>query len=87
MRTLLHLGVKILIVGDSHSKKIKRNKLNNSFSEAKCIMKLVSGARIQGSKHYVTPHLEHGKPGIAVIHGGSNNVSYNNLDINASMKI
>ena len=47
MLTLLHLGVKILIVGDSHSKKIKRNKLNNSFSEAKCIMKLVSGAKIQ----------------------------------------
>ena len=86
MLTLLHLGVKILIVGDSHSKKIKRNKLNNSFSEAKCIMKLVSGAKIQSQKH-VTPHLENGKPDIAVIHTGSNNVSYNNLDINASMKI
>ena len=29
--------------------------------------------------------LEHGKPDIAVIHIGSNNVSYNNLDIDASM--
>ena len=87
MLTLLHLGEKILIVGHSHSKQIKRNKLNNSFSEAKCIMKLVSGAKIRGSKHYVTPHLEHGKPDISVTHGGSNNVSYNNLDIDALMKI
>ena len=71
MRTLLHLGVKILIVGDSHSKKIKRNKLNNSFSKAKCIMKLVSGAKIQDVERYVTPHLDNGKPDIAVIHIGS----------------
>ena len=87
MLTLLHLGKKILIVGDSHSKKIETNKLNNSFSKAKCIAKLVSEAKIQGWKHYVAPHLEHGKPDIAVIHVGSNNVSYINLDIDASMKI
>ena len=48
-------------------------------------MKLVSGAKIQDLKHYVTSYLEHGKPNIAVIHIGSNNVSYNNLDIDASM--
>ena len=38
---------KELIVGDSHLKKIKRNKLNNSFSNAKCIMKSFSGPKIQ----------------------------------------
>ena len=48
-------------------------------------MKLVSGAKIQDLKHYITPHLEHGKPDIAVIHIGSNSLSYNNLDIDASM--
>ena len=78
-------GKKTLIVGDSNSKKIKTNKLNNSFNKAKCIMKLVSGAKIQDLKHHVTSHVEHGKPDIAVIHIGSNNVSYNNLDIDASM--
>ena len=36
-------------------------------------------------EHYVTPHLEYGKPDIAVIHIRSNNVSYNNLGIDASM--
>ena len=85
MLTLLHLGEKILIVGDSLSKKINRNKLNNSFSKAKCIMKLVSGTKIQDLKYYVTPHLEHVKPDIAAIHMESNNVSYDNLDIDASM--
>ena len=85
MLTLLHLGKKILIVGDSHSKTIERNKLNNSFSNAKCILKLVSGIKMQDLKRYVTPHLKHGKPDIAIIHIGSNNVSYNNLDIDASM--
>ena len=47
--------------------------------------KIVSGTKIQDLKHYVTPHLEHGKPDIAIIHIGSNSVSYNNLDIDASM--
>ena len=46
-------------------------------------MKLVSGATIQDLKH-VTPHLEHGKPDIAVMHIGSN-MSYNNLHIDTSM--
>ena len=50
-------------------------------------MKSFSGAKIQDLKlkHYVTPHLEHEKPDIAVIHIGSNNMSYNNLDIDASI--
>ena len=56
---------KVLIVGDF--KKIKGNKLNNSFSKAKYIMKSFSGAKIQDLKHYVTPHLEHEKPDIACI--------------------
>ena len=64
-------GEKNLIVEDGHSKKIKRNKLNNSFSKAKCIMKLVSGAKIQDIERYVISHLDNGKPGLAVIHIGS----------------
>ena len=42
-------GKKILIVGGSHLKKIKGNKLNNSISKAKCI-----GAMIQDLKYYAT---------------------------------
>ena len=84
MLTLLHFGKKKLIVGDSHLNNIKRNKLNNSFSKAKCIMKSFSGTKIQDLKH-VTPHLEHYKPNIGVMHIGINNMSYNNLDTHASI--
>ena len=49
-------GKKILIAGDSHLKKIKRNKLSNSFRKAKCIMKSFSGAKIQDLQHYVISH-------------------------------
>ena len=41
--------------------------------------------KIQDLKHYVTPHLKHDKPDIPVIHIGSNNVSYGNLDIDSSI--
>ena len=49
-------------------------------------MKSFSGAKIQHLKHYVTPHLEHYKPDIAVTHIGNNNImSYNSLDIDTSI--
>ena len=38
----------------------------------------------QDLKHYVRPHFEHYNPDIAVTDIGSNNMSYNNLDIDAS---
>ena len=84
MLTLLHFGKKKLIVGDSHLNNIKRNKLNNSFSKAKCIMKSFSGTKIQDLKH-VTPHLEHYKPNTGDMHIGINNMSYNNLNTHASI--
>ena len=48
-------------------------------------MKSFSEVKLQDLKHYAIPHLEHYKPDTAVILIGSNNISYNNLDINASM--
>ena len=47
-------------------------------------MKSFKGTKIQDLKHYVTPHLEHEKPDTAAIHIGCN-VSYNNLDRDASI--
>ena len=48
-------------------------------------MKWFSSVKIKDLKHYVTPYSEHNKPDIAVIHIGSNNVLYNNLDIDVSI--
>ena len=78
-------GKKILITGDSHLKRIKRNKLKNSFKSAKCIMKAFGGAKIEELEHYITPHLEYEKPDIAVIHVGSNNISNKNLNMNPAV--
>ena len=47
-------------------------------------MKLFSGAKVQDLEH-VTPNLKHDKPDVAFINIGSNNVSYNNLHIDASI--
>ena len=52
----------MLIIGDSHLNKIKKDKRNNSFSKAKCIIKSFIGAKIQDLKHSLTPHSEHYKP-------------------------
>ena len=48
-------------------------------------MKSFSGAKIQDLEHYVAQHLEYDKPDITIMHIGSNNVSYKNLDIEASV--
>lgn len=77
-------GKKVLIIGDSHVRRINRHRINESFDHAKCILKSFSGARIQDLEHYIVPHLSDEKPDIAVIHIGSNNVTYNSLENNAT---
>ena len=47
-------------------------------------MKLFSGAKVQDLGH-VTPNLKPDKPDVAFINIGSNNVTYNNLHIDASI--
>lgn len=73
-------GKKVLFVGDSHLRRINKKRLNYSFENAKCVIKSFSGAKIQDLQHYIIPPLKEEKPDIAVIHIGSNNVTYNNLD-------
>ena len=48
-------------------------------------MKSFNGAKRQDLKHYATSHLEHEKPDTAHIHRARNNMSYNNLYIDASI--
>ena len=72
-------GKKVLFLGDSHLRRINKNRVNNSFKNAKCVIKSFSGAKIDDLQHYAIPPLEQEKPDIAVIHVGSNNVTYDNL--------
>ena len=48
-------------------------------------MKAFGGAKIEELEHYITPHLEYKKPDIVVIHVGSNNISYKNLNMNPAV--
>ena len=62
-------GKQILIVGNNHLNKIRKNKLNNPLPKQNVLcVKSFSGVKIQDLKHYLT-----------------NNMSYNNLDTNASI--
>ena len=72
-------GRKILFIGDSHINRINKNRLNQSFQKAKCIVKPFSGAKIEDLTHYIIPNLQQQKPDIVVIHVGSNNAAYNKL--------
>ena len=76
---------KILVIGDSHVNRINRRKLNYSFKKAQCVVKPFSGAKIEDLEHYIIPNLKQQQPDIAVIHVGSNNVSYKILDTDARL--
>ena len=78
-------GKKILVIGDSHVNRINRRKLNYSFKRAQCVVKPFSGAKIEDLEHYMIPNLKQQQPDIAVIHVGSNNVSYKSLDTDARL--
>ena len=64
-----------LIIGDSHIRRVKRGKLQNSFDNAKSIVGYFSGVKTQNLHHYTIPSLLKEKPDIVVIHVGSNNIT------------
>ena len=60
--------------------------MNYSFKRAQCVVKPFSGAKIEDLEHYIIPNLkQQQQPDIAVIHAGSNNVSYKSLDTDARL--
>ena len=69
---------KIVVIGGSHLKRIKRNFLKNYFDNAKSFLKSFGGAITEHLKHYVIPSLKEQKPDIIVIHAGGNDVNYIN---------
>ena len=77
---------KFFVIGDSHVNRINRRKLNYSFKRAQCVVKPFSGTKIEDLEHYIIQNLKQQQPGIAVIHVGSNNVSYKSLDTDALLK-
>ena len=60
--------------------------MNYSFKRSQCVVKPFSRAKIEDLEHYIIPNLkQQQQPDIAVIHVGSNNVSYKSLDTDARL--
>ena len=72
----LREGKKILMTGDSHIRRVKRDKLQNSFNNAKSLVRYFSGAKMEDLHHYIIPSLLKEKPDTVVIHVGSNNITH-----------
>ena len=66
---------KILIKGDSHIRRVKRDKLQNLFDNAKSFVRYFSGAKMEYLHHYIIPSLLKEKPDTVVIHVGLNNIT------------
>ena len=69
-------GKKILMIGDSHIRRVKRDKLQNSFDNAKSFVRYFSGAKTEDLHHYIIPSLLKEKPDTVVILAGSNNITH-----------
>ena len=74
-------GKKILIIGDSHLKKIRRNIFNDSLINCKSHIKPFGGAKTEHMKYYIIPNLKEFKPDIVVVNIGSNDINFQNLQI------
>ena len=69
-------GKKIVVIGDSHLKRIKRNLFKNL--KTLLIMSFIKpfdGAKTEHIKHCVMPFLKEQKPDIIVIHVGGNDIN------------
>ena len=56
-------------------RRVQRDKLQNSFDNAKSFFRYFSGAKTEDLHHYITPSLLKEKLDIVVIHVGSNNIT------------
>ena len=67
---------KILMIGDSHIRRVKRDKLQNSFDNAKSFFGYFSGTKTEDLQHYIISSLLKEKPDTVVIHVGSKNITH-----------
>ena len=72
--SIIKNGRKVLVVGDSYIKRIRRNDCNKELKNRKAIFRSFSGA---STKHYILLPLVHNKADVAIIHAGTNNILTN----------
>ena len=69
-------GCKILVVGDSHVKQIRRTNFNTDLSNDKVYFRSFIGATSKQLDHYIIPSLVDDKPDAVINHVGSNDILY-----------
>ena len=70
-------GRKVLVVGDSHIKRIRRNYFNKEIKNGKAIFRSFSGVNTRQLDHYILPPLVDDKPDAVIIHVSTNDVLTN----------
>ena len=70
-------GCKILVIGHSHVKRIRRIDFNKDIRNEKSYICSFNGAVIKQLDHCIIPSLVYEKPEAFIIHGGTNNILYN----------
>ena len=70
-------GRKILVVGDSHVKRIRRINFNKELRHGKAYFRSFSGATSKQLDHYIIPSLVDDKSDAVIIHVGTNDILYN----------
>ena len=75
-------GKKVLVIGDSHLRNIKRDIFSDSLLECKSYIKCFGGGTVEELSYYVIPSLLKQQPDYVVLHIGSNNISFKDLSAN-----
>ena len=70
-------GREILVVGDSHVKRIRRNDFNKGLRNGKAYFSSSSGTTRKQPDHYIIPYIVDDKPDVVTIHVGANDILYN----------
>ena len=65
---------KILVIGDSHVKRIRRIDFHKELRNGKVYFRSFSGATRKQLDYYITPSLVDEKPDAAMIHVGTNDI-------------
>ena len=68
------------MIGDNHIRRVKRDKLQNSFDNVKSFVRYFSGAKMQDLRHYIIPSLLKEKPETVVIRVSFNNIAHRIFD-------
>ena len=73
-------GKKAVVIGDSHLRRVNKKLFNDALHYCKGNIKYFSGAKSAELEHYIKPTLMNTKPDAVVIHIGTNDIDFRNVN-------